>query len=164
MGPFPAFVPGQMVDEIQGLASGQYVIAALLASGSYTVPAGYTALIHGYSLNAYSGATSNVVTVSIAGLIAFVQIQAAYYYSWGVDRGKMYPANASNFGYIQQATGGTTQYQATNTLLNSNPNSYIVAEHAPYLFVPLASGAQITATVPAGCVLTSYFLISLHPN
>jgi hypothetical protein len=140
----PTVIPGQHVDEALGLASGG--VWQQLSASSYTVPAGYTLLIHGCCFDVTSATAGTLV---VGGLTIFNATCTAASVMYLGDRHRQVPVQGSTTlmymilnAYNAAVPGCVGMYQsgATNTFC---------AEHIPYLFWPLAAGQTIQVT--GGC-------------
>lgn len=134
---FPLTNQGQMADEIIGLPSGGAFITQLTNGGSYTVPAGMTLLIQGFSATASSG----VSTLVIGGLTVASNSTSTSTGVFFASRSRLYPSSTSNL--VVLTNSATTTGPSTVAPFGST-NGIVVAEHAPYLYWPLAAGVVIS--------------------
>jgi hypothetical protein len=144
---FPLINPGQMCDEAVGLASGGAVFQDLTAA-AYTVPAGMTLLIHGWTTLGANVAS----TIVIGGVTVYSATPSAGFATTCVDRYRTYAPNAPAGGAA--AFGGLI----TNSVVTTTPTfvgyffaasataGIVVAEHAPFLFWPIAAGLTVQVT------------------
>lgn len=143
---FPFITPGQMVDEVIGLASGANgSVFTDLTATFYTVPAGYSLLIHGFMAFGANVAS----TIVIGGTTIYSATPGAAAGTICTDRNRMYYGCAgSGFTGTQILLNGTpaavpgsfTMFGATT------PFAVVVCEHSSYLFWPIAAGLTVQVT------------------
>jgi hypothetical protein len=156
----PTAVPGQMVDEIQGIPSSQVVLTMLSQStagtAAYTVPAGYTLLLHGYAIQGNASGLGGTATYKFDATVLGVIGGSGSNTGFGVDRHRLLPANSGTGLTTALGAVGTTAPAAQAALLSS---VFLNPENAPYLFWPLPAGATISIVVTGSLSSATWSLL-----
>jgi hypothetical protein len=145
---------GQMADELIGLSGG--AVMSSVSNSTYTVPAGYTLVIHGCCFIANSAVAA---TLTIGGTTVFNATMAASSNLSLADRRRLTYTGGSGLSLVTNAY--TSGAPALTALYTAGSTASFCAENAPYLFWPLAAGQTIVSN-NANCVF--YFWGTLIPT
>lgn len=151
----PNVVPAQHADELYGLPSGSAVFQLLTGTASYTVPAGFTLVIHGFASTTGAATAQSLtiggVTIHTGTPGSTGVVQVADRMRLATQNGSTTMAAMSN-GVVATAAAGLSLQGGTGTA---------VAEDAPFLFWPIAAGLTVATT---GDSYTFTFWGTLIPN